>query len=275
MNATDGSVIWNINILERYHGNNIVWGLSESPLVHQGVVVATPGGSKASMVGLSLEDGSQKWISQIPGSPQAGYASPLYAAILAVPQFITFTSQGVVGVDAKTGQPLWGNGTASNPTANCSSPLHYKTNIFFASGYGTGGALLSFTKKGAKINANEVYKTKEMENHHGDMVIEGDYLYGSSDPGILTCLEVATGKVMWKDRSVGKGSLTYADGHLILRSEAGPIALIEATPKGYVEKGRFEQPSASGRPTWPHPVVSHGVLYIRDQDLLFAYDVSE
>lgn len=273
LNADDGSVIWSVNILERYQGNNIIWGLSESPLVHEGLVIATPGGSKGSMVALSLEDGAQKWTTQIPGDPQAGYASPLFTNLQGVPQYITFTSQGVVGVNSKSGQPLWGNGAASNGTANCSSPLLYKSNVFFASGYGTGGALLSFKKQGAKISANEVYKTKDMENHHGDMVIEGDYLYGSSDPGILTCLEVATGKSMWKSRSVGKGSLTFADGHLILRSEKGPIALVEASPKAYVEKGQFEQPTSSGRPTWPHPVISDSVLYIRDQDKLFAYDV--
>jgi outer membrane protein assembly factor BamB len=118
-----------------------------------------------------------------------------------------------------------------------------------------------------------VYQNNAMENHHGGMVIVGDHVYGSSDPGILKCIELKTGKEMWHDRSVGKGSVAYADGNLYLRSEAGPVALVEATPQGYREKGTFEQPDRSHDAAWPHPVIAGGKLYLRDQDVLLCYDV--
>ena len=113
-----------------------------------------------------------------------------------------------------------------------------------------------------------------MQNHHGGVVLVGDYLYGSSDPGILTCMDFQTGKVKWKDRSVGKGSVTYADGHIYLRSESsGDVALVDATPDGYHEVSILHQPDRSDAMAWPHPVIADGKLYLRDQDLLLCYDL--
>ena len=125
---------------------------------------------------------------------------------------------------------------------------------------------------GGGVNAREVYFTREMRNHHASSVLIGDYLYGFSGP-ILTAMHFDTGKVAWRDRSVGKGSLVFADNRLYLFSENGVVGLAEATPDGYREHGRFE--IRTGRlPTWSHPVVSGGRLFIRDQDTIYAYTVS-
>ncbi|MEY3764879.1 MAG: hypothetical protein RLZ42_1539, partial [Armatimonadota bacterium] len=144
--------------------------------------------------------------------------------------------------------------------------------VFAASAYQNGGGLAKLTKTATGTTAEQVYFTKEMQNHHGGMVLVGDYIYGF-DNSNLTCMEFKTGKVVWTDRSVGKGSVIFADGMLICRSERGPIALVEATPAKYTELGRFEQPERSTAPSWPYPVVSNGKLYIRDMDVLLCYDV--
>jgi outer membrane protein assembly factor BamB len=117
----------------------------------------------------------------------------------------------------------------------------------------------------------EVYFTRDMKNHHGGMVLVNGYLYGF-DNTILTCLDFATGKMMWQNRSVGKGSLTYADGNLYLLSEDNLVGLAEATHLGYREKGRFAIPDR-GLNSWAHPVVSNGRLYIRNQMTLASYDI--
>ena len=142
--------------------------------------------------------------------------------------------------------------------------------VFAASAYGVGGGLAQITNDGAK----EVYFLKEMQNHHGGMILVGDYLFGTGS-GTLLCVEYKTGKIKWNERGVGKGSLAYADGLLFHRSEGGKgsIALVEATPKGYVEKGRFDQPDRSNKNAWSHPVVAGGRMYIRDQDIMLSYDV--
>ena len=110
-----------------------------------------------------------------------------------------------------------------------------------------------------------------MQNHHGGVVLVNGYLYGFNN-SILTCLEFATGKMMWRDRSVGKGTVAYADGHLYLLGENNVVGLAEATPAGYKEKGRFRI-ADQGLPSWAHPVVSGGRLYVRDQGTLAAYNI--
>ena len=142
--------------------------------------------------------------------------------------------------------------------------------VFVSSDYGTGAALVEIKPDGT---AQEVYFTKEMKNHHSSSILIGDYLYGFSS-GILTAMKFDTGEVAWRDRSVGKGSLVYADGHLYAFSERGVVGLIEATPTGYKEKGRFKI-QQDPRETWTHPVIADGRLYLRDQDTIYAFDVKE
>jgi outer membrane protein assembly factor BamB len=159
----------------------------------------------------------------------------------------------------------------ANGTANIATPIFSDNKVFYSSDYGTGGALLGLTAQGGSVTAKEIYFTREMKNHHGGMVLVNGYLYGYNS-SILTALEFSTGKLAWRDRSVGKGSLTYADGHLYVLGEQNTVGLAEATPAGYREKGRFTIPD-QGLPSWAHPVVSGGRLYIRNQNTLTVYDV--
>jgi outer membrane protein assembly factor BamB len=160
---------------------------------------------------------------------------------------------------------------AANRTANIATPIFSNNKVFFTSAYGTGGGLVDLSAQNGEVAAKEVYFTTNMKNHHGGGVLVDGYLYGFND-AILTCLEFATGKMMWRDRSVGKGSVTFADGHLHIQSENNVVGLAEATPAGYREKGRFDIPD-KGLPSWAHPVVSDGRLYVRNQDTLLVYDV--
>ncbi|RMG34516.1 MAG: polyvinylalcohol dehydrogenase [Planctomycetota bacterium] len=268
-----GRVLWRRNILRDFGGRNITWGISESVLIDGDRLICTPGGNRATVVALDKNTGETLWTCQVTGRPQASYASPIVITVGAVRQYVVFTSKNVVGIEAETGRELWANGSSANSTANCSTPVFEDGLLFSASGYGTGGACLRLAPGPNGTIARELYTTKEMKNHHGGMVVVDGYLYGSSDPGILTCIELRTGRVMWKNRSVGKGSVTYADGHIYLRSERGPVALVRATPNGYEEHGRFAQPQRSNRPAWPHPVVTGGRLFLRDMDILLCYDL--
>ncbi|HUG94127.1 MAG TPA: PQQ-binding-like beta-propeller repeat protein, partial [Planctomycetaceae bacterium] len=228
----------------------------------------------ATVVALNKANGRPLWRSQVPGNPQASYASPIVIEAAGVRQYALFTSRATIGVRANDGRFLWSDEAAANGTANCSTPVFHQGHVFSASGYGTGGALLKLTAGRGGVSAERVYKTNEMKNHHGGMVVVDGYLYGSNE-AILTCLELLTGNVKWRERSVGKGSVTSADGMIYLRSESGPVALVEATPDGYRENGRFDQPQRSGASAWPHPVVAAGRLFLRDQDLLLCYDVTD
>jgi len=222
------------------------------------------------MVKLDKLTGKTIWTSKDLSDP-AAYASVIAADVQGVRTYMTFTAAAGVGVRASDGKLMFRYPRAANRTANIATPIFSNNKVFFTSGYGTGGGLLNLSAQNGEVTSNEAYFTLNMKNHHGGVVLVGDYIYGFND-AILTCLEFATGNVMWRDRSVGKGSVSFADGHLYLQSETNVVGLAEATSSGYVEKGRFTIPD-KGMPSWAHPVVSDGRLYVRNQDSLMVYDV--
>lgn len=268
--VADGKVVWRRNILRDFSGRNINWLVSESPLVDGNRLIVSPGGRNAGMAALDKMTGMTIWVSK-ELSDEAGYASPVVADVQGVRTIMTLTGNAGIGVRATDGKLMWRYGNVANNTANITTPVYSNGKVFYTSAYGTGGALLALKASGETVSAQEVYFTRNMQNHHGGVVLVDGYLYGFNN-SILTCLEFDTGKVMWRDRSVGKGSVAYADGHLYILSENNIVGLVEASPKGYRETGRFTI-SDQGWPTWAHPVVSGGRLYIRNQNVLASYDV--
>ncbi len=270
LQARDGKELWRLNILTRFKGNNIGWGISESPLVEGNLLIVTPGGQEGTIVALDKMTAKTVWTSQDPaGSEPAGYASPIAFTVGGVRQVATFTSKGGIGVRAKDGKFLWRYDQMANGTANVATAVFHDDSIFFTSDYGSGCALLKLSPDDP---AEEVYFNREMKNHHGGVVLVGKHLYGFNS-SVLTCLDFAAGKVAWQNRGVGKGSLCFADGHLYVLSEDGVVGLVEASPAGYQEKSRFNLPDRTDSPSWTHPVVANGRLYLRDQQNLFCYDV--
>ena len=222
------------------------------------------------MVKLDKMTGKTVWTAK-ELSDTAGYSSITAADVQGVRIYMTFTASAGVGVRASDGKVMFRYPTAANRVANVATPIFSNDKVFFTSAYGTGGGLLALTAQNGEVVSKEVYFTQAMKNHHGGVVLVDGYLYGYSD-AILTCMEFATGNVAWRDRSVGKGSVTYADGRLYLQGENNVFGLAEATSAGYREKGRFEIPD-KGLPSWAHPVISDGRLYVRNQDTLIAYDI--
>jgi outer membrane protein assembly factor BamB len=269
VDTATGKVAWQVNLLSRFSGGNISWGISESPLVLSDRVLVNAGGRAGSLVALSKTDGSTLWATE---SDEAGYSSAVVADIGGVRQAVFFTGDRVLGVAVDSGSVLWSYRRVSNRTANVATPIVRGNFVFVSSDYGTGCALLEIQKDASGMTAREVYFHQDMKNHHSSSVLVDDTLYGFSS-SILTALDFATGEVLWRDRSVGKGSLVAADGRLYLFSESGVAGLAEATRAGYREKGRFEL-ATSGSPTWSHPVVANARLYLRDQDRLYSYDVA-
>lgn len=272
LKTSDGTIIWQRNILQDFGGSNPNWLISESPLVDGDRLIVMPGGPDAGIVALNKKTGETIWTSK--GlDDQASYSSCLAVDVGDVRTILAFTSNAAVGIRASDGEVMWTYRPVSNRTANITTPVFHNNEVFFTSAYNTGAALLKLTPQGNSVTAEEVYFTREMQNHHGGVVRLGEYIYGFSS-SILTCLKWDTGERVWRDRSVGKGSLTYADGHLYLLSEGNVVGLAEATPEGYREKGRFSIED-QGWPSWAHPVVANGRLYIRNQEQLTAYNVSQ
>ncbi len=270
LKATDGAIVWQRNILREFNASNIGWLVSESPLVDGNLVYVTPGGRGSGMAALDKMSGKTVWTAK-ELSDEAGYASPIAATVHGVRTIMTLTSGAGVGVRASDGKLMWRYRRVANTTANTTTPVFHDNKVFYTSAYDTGGALLSLTPQGDTVKADEIYFTRDLQNHHGGVVFVDGYLYGFNN-SILTCLEFATGKMMWRHRSVGKGSLVAADGKLFIVGEDLVVGLAEASPAGYREHGRFRIDD-QGLPSWAHPAISDGRMYIRNQGVLASYDI--
>ncbi len=270
LKTSNGSAVWRKNMLADFHGSNPNWLISESPLVDGDKVVFTPGGRGAGIVAVNKMTGKDIWSAKELSDP-AGYSSLIAIDAGGVRAYTTLTARSAAGVRASDGKLLWRYERVANGTANCTTPIFAGGKAFYTSNYGTGCALLDLKAEGGELRASEVYFNRDMMNHHGGVVLVKGHLYGFSN-AILTCMDFASGKVMWKNRSVGKGSLTYADGKLFLLGENNTAGLAEASPDEYKELGRFNIPD-TGLPSWAHPVVCSGRLYIRNQGMLMAYEV--
>ena len=265
LDAASGKVIWSDNVVRTYRGSVPPWGISESPLVDGDRVIVTPGGRGASLVALSKSDGRLQWRA---GNDSAAYASAVVAEIGGVRQVVTLTADAAVGVRADNGQQLWRYTKVSNQTANIATPIVQNDFVFVSSEYESGGALLKIGPQGA----SEVYFTRNMRNHYSSSVLVDDVLYGFNS-SILTAMRFATGEVLWRHRSVGKGSVIHADRRLYVLGENAQMALVEPRSDAYREVSRFDI-RQSRYPTWAPPVVANGTLYVRNQDSLFAFDIS-
>src|SRR5262249_37862583 len=268
LDKKSGEKIWIVDLMKRFNTDVIHWGMSESPLVDGANLIVTPGGRGAAIVALDKKTGNTVWKSQ---SDRAGYSSAIAFDLGGIHQMAILTGNAAVGLKLQNGELLWRYDKVSNRTANIATPIYRDGYIFVSTAYGTGCALLKLTPEGASEKMTEVYFSREMMNHYTSSVLVGDFLYGFSN-AILTAMKFQTGEVAWKDRSVGKGNVTYAEGKLYALSEDGVMGLIDATPTSYKEISRFE--IARGEfPTWTPPVISDGRMYLREQDNLYCYDI--
>jgi outer membrane protein assembly factor BamB len=280
----NGEMVWQKNLKGDLGGQMMNrWGYSESPLVDGEVVVCTPGGDKGTLAALDKNSGAVRWRSK-GFTDAAGFSSLVVSEMGGVRQYVQMTGKSVAGVAAKDGRLLW-RFLRNSPTAAIPTPICFDNSVYVSSGYGAGCALLKISKEDSSWKADEVYANKNMVNHHGGVVHVGGHFYGYSDGKGWVCQDGKTGEVVWQERSrLAKGSLTCAEGRLYCYSQTdGTAVLVEASPAGWMESGRFTIPQQSKLPRprsqrrdniWTHPVVANGKLYLRDQDLLFCYDVS-
>jgi outer membrane protein assembly factor BamB len=279
LEAKSGKIQWQKSIRKEFGGQPGVWSYAESPLVDGEVVVVTPGGAQATMVALNKKTGAVIWKSAVPGGDPAGYASAIVVQAGGRKQYVQFLSKGIVGVDAKTGQFLWRYAAVVKGMAQMVTPVARDAYVY-GGAHGIGGGLVRLKSERDGVAAEQVYFERGLPNSIGGSVLVGEYLYGTSGAGLVAA-EFTTGKVKWQAESIGRGSVAYADGHLYVHGENGEVALVEASPEAYREKGRFTPPAQPKRnrlgpypeKSWTYPVIANGRLYIRDIGTLWAYDI--
>lgn len=272
-----GAKVWSKSLTKDFGGAIQNWGFCESPLIDGGRVVVTPGGDQF-MVALDKATGEPLWTSS-GVNDAAQYASIVIAEVDGVKMYVTMTKGGLVGVSAADGRFLWRYEGTKNGTAVIPTPVIRDRYIYSTSGYGAGCGLVELSVQGEDVVAKEIYSNKTMKNHHGGVLLHDGKIFGYSDGPGWICQDLMTGELVWRSKKMGKGSVIYFDNHLVCYSEnEGDVALVEATGEEWVEKGRFSLPrqSQANRKSgkiWAYPAISNGRLYLRDQELLFQFDI--
>jgi outer membrane protein assembly factor BamB len=284
LQVADGKIVWRKSLTTEFGGTPPMWSYRESPLVDGDKLIVTPGGKEVAIVALNKKTGEVIWKAKVPGGDGAAYSSAIAIDFGGQRQYVQLLRGGLVGVAAEDGKFLWRyDGPANRMGINITTPLYYDGQVFGTSAYGAGGGLVKLSKDDKEgVKAEEVYLTRKMQNHHGGVILLDGCLYGANggnEGGYLACLEFKTGKVLWDERDkpdrkgVKKGSVVLADARIYYRQEDGTMILFEPSPKEYIERGSFAQPDRSNLSAWSHPIIANGKLYVRDQDVLFCYDV--
>jgi outer membrane protein assembly factor BamB len=301
LEAATGKEVWRVSMVEKYESylmkamGSYDWRYTESPLVDGDRVIVTPGHIRAMIVALNKKTGEEIWKTQGGrigpiGADGAGYSSVVATEIDGTRQYVQLVGRGVMGVNAETGEMLWGYNRVANDIANIPTSLVTGNYVFSSSGYGTGAALLEISKnKDFDENseeeqqewlAEEVYflEADTMQNHHGGLILHEGFVYTGTghNKGFPLAVALETGKVAWgPERNAGQNSaaITYADGRIYFRYQNGVMILVEANPKEYIEHGSFPIPD-SKKPSWSHPVIANGKLLLKEQGTLLAYDIA-
>jgi outer membrane protein assembly factor BamB len=268
--AATGRKRW-IREAKEFGGSPGGWGYAESVLIYKNLALFKPGG-KNCIVALDKTSGETVWKSSgFDAGPE--YGSSIVVTFQGHPTIVTGTSRGIFAVDAADGKLLWSNPFSAGNTANCPTPAYADGYVFWSNGYGQGGICMKLKIEDDQVKADVAWTTRDLECHHGGYVIHQGYVYGNHGDG-WSCLDLKTGKKMWLEHAVGKGSLCFADGMLYLFSEHdGQAALATCSPEGLQLVGKVKV-QGSG-PSWAHPVVAGGRLYLRYDTHLYCFDVKQ
>jgi outer membrane protein assembly factor BamB len=275
---TKGEKLWAVNLKSEFGGKkDDQWGYSESVLIDGDNLICTPGNSQSTMVALNKKTGKLVWSCSREGDRGAGHGSVTIANVGGKKVYVQSTGSGAMGADAATGKLLWTydieKTVAVIPTVIVKDDL-----VFLPVGYGRGGALLKQKPTSSGVEVEEVYGLNtSLANKHGGVVLVGDHLYGDSDDkGIPFCADLMTGEIKWKERGAGKGSacVAAADGHIYIRYSSGDMSLVEANPAGFNQVSSFKVPHSGEMPSWAHPVIDDGKLYLREGNFILCYNIA-
>jgi outer membrane protein assembly factor BamB len=278
-NTSDGKEVWRKDLVGEIGGKkDDPWGYSESVLIDGESLICTPGGEKATMAALNKKTGELVWTAIREGDRGAGHASIVISEVGGNRVYVQTTGSGAIGVSAKDGKVLWSY-PIDKTTAVIPTPIVRGDLVFFSVGYGRGGALLQQVAGADGVSVKEIYGLNtKLGNKHGGVVLIGDYLYGDADDrGTPFCAELMTGNIKWNGRGPGKGSTVVIGGGdmLYMQFQDGELALVKQDPTAFTVVSHFKIPDSGKRPSWAHPAIVDGKLYIRSQDTIMCYNIAK
>lgn len=271
LNAINGKIIWEKNILKEFGGTNTQWGLNETVVIHNEKLICAPGGPTHNMVALEKTTGKLVWGSKAKGEISA-YCTPLLTKAGSRNLLITHTEKSIIGVDADNGSSLWSYPHVNRWGVHPNTPLLFKNQVFCFSGYGKGGTLLQLNADGSK--ATKIWETSDLDSRMGGAVVLDGKIYGSGDNSRdWQCIDWQSGKVEYKNREIGNGVIIAADGKLIFYSQRGELVLAKPGASSFEITGKARVTQGTNQ-HWAHPAIHGGKLYVRHGNSLIAYQIS-
>jgi outer membrane protein assembly factor BamB len=265
LRTKDGSKVWDVNIVKKFRAKPPKWQFSGSLLIDGDNVIVGAGGKGASVVALNKKTGATVWKGG--GSDIAGYATPVVAELDKKKQYVIFTAKRLIGVSAADGKTIWSYPWRTGYDVNAATPIVSSDTVFITSNYRRGCAVV----KVSGANATKVWENKAMQSHWSTPIYHEGHIYGASDPNKFVCLDYKTGAVKWAQKGFGKGGQVAVDGCIIaLNGKRGSAHLIEMTPEGYKELGKF---TPLGGKSWTAPIVADGKLIVRNEKALACFDL--
>lgn len=284
---TNGKVLWKHDLVSEFGTKVSVRGYSASPIPYQNTLIVPVDRDRSGDDTDSEGDGpanGQSLIAfdQISGSPiwksqddPITHSSPILINFKGEEQLVFLMREEMIGVKPKSGELLWRH-EFKPAGANLATPLwDGKESLFCSSAYDSGSRMVRLTKSGGKTTTNEVWYTRKMRVHHGNMIRLGEYVYGSSGdsgPAFFMCIHADTGKVAWRERGFSKSTCVYADGKLILLDEDGHLALAKITPKDMTVLSKCK---VAERYAWAAPTLVGKTLFVRDRKNIMALDLGK
>jgi outer membrane protein assembly factor BamB len=271
LDAASGREIWTKDILADSGAKLPQWGFAASPLVAKGMVLVFAGGPKKSVVAYDAATGKLAWAA---GKGELSYCSLQLSNIDGVEQALLATGHGMTAFDPADGTVLWDHDWFIEKGARCVQPAVVgKSDLILGTGFGNGTRRVHITQANGQWQEKEVWTSRTFNPYFNDFVVHNDHIYGFNNE-IFTCVNLDKGKVKWKERGYGCGQvLLLADQNLLLVvSEKGEVALLEANPDEHKELARFQ--AIAGK-TWNHPVLAHGRLYVRNGEEAACYQLME
>jgi len=269
-NKSDGKIQWQVDLKDKFDMQELQywWGFSMSPFIDGDMLLLQVGGSdNKSIVALNKNNGETIWTTH---SDVQAYSTPTAIDFNGARQFIVVSGNHVVSV-SPDGSENW-KYPWEGSIIKVAKPIFIPPDkIFVSAAYDIGAVLLKMKPGSDSTEVSEVWKSKVMSNHFNSSVLIGGFLYGF-DNGTLKCVKAESGEQTWAKRRLGKGSLIYADGNLIVLGERGQLVLLEANSDEYIEKGRTQV--LKGK-TWTSPTLDNGKLYLRHQKEIVCLDLKE
>ncbi len=270
MNANDGSILWQVDLIAKYGARNIRWGMTENLAFMGNTLFCTPGGEEHNVIALDRNTGNLIWTSKAKGETSA-YCSPIVANHKGRNLLITQTASSIIGLDANTGKFLWSHPQPNQWSVHANSPVYMNGMAYFISGYGQGGVMLKISDDGNSIT--EMWRNTSLDGRMNGVVVIGNKIYGASDKGIKwICLDWNTGKELIVENLIKKGNIITADGMLFMYGEDGKVVLAKPTDTSYNTVSTFEVPYGEEQ-HWAHLVIHDKKLYVRHGTSLMVYSI--